>query len=407
MAWDPARTNQLLFTYGSIQCSPAEIQQLNLKPPTVYKPPFSNTAVSSGYTVFLSGYSQKVVDVENKIGNQVELNRALTRLRSSPRALNSTQLKGSVDTYSASGSYYRIDYRVNSGQIIVYNIQPIDAIQRARDKMEKVALYRVKKSQGVWRISRKTDTVISGYAAVNGQSNNLSKAPWLMGAHLEFEFGEGVNEFTLFHNPSVGGLGDTWESFQDKMGFTTDVTRKFATVLQRAQADGQEVKWVVHSQGGIIFSEAVRYILNNNSSWALNKLSFNGANSKDKGSVLDKQSVALHGNANNNWRSSYLFERAGVKVLATRANAYDLVNTIVGANSTNPWRLLGSVVYSNHVFSGSVQQSPHTLMHRDWESWNETMTNGPGKGRNALQKGFNAVDKAGRNAANVISNYLK
>ena len=51
--------------------------------------------------------------------------------------------------------------------------------------------------------------------------------------------------------------------------------------------------------------------------------------------------------------------------------------------------------------------SPHTLMHRDWESWAGKMTNGPGKGRGPIQKGFNAVDKTGRQAVKVISNYLK
>ena len=135
-------------------------------------------------------------------------------------------------------------------------------------------------------------------------------------------------------------------------------------------------------------------------------LSLNGINHKEKGSVLDKHSVALHGNGNNNVRSNFLFERAGVKVIATRANSYDLVS-MLGGNMANPWRLLGSVVHANHVLWGSVQQSPHTLMHRDWDSWDKAMTNGPGKGRGPVQKGFRAIDKAGRQAVKVISNYLK
>ncbi len=83
-----------------------------------------------------------------------------------------------------------------------------------------------------------------------------------------------------------------------------------------------------------------------------------------------------------------------------------LVN-VLGGNVANPWRVLGSAIYFNHVFWGSVQQSPHTLMHRDWESWDKAMRNGSGKGRNTLQKGFHAVDKAGRRVVKVISNYLK
>jgi hypothetical protein len=95
-----------------------------------------------------------------------------------------------------------------------------------------------------------------------------------------------------------------------------------------------------------------------------------------------------------------------VTVIGTRASSYDLVS-VLGGNVANPWHLFGSAVYFNHVFWGSVQLSPHTLMHRDWESWDEAMTNGPGKGRNTLQKGFHAVDKAGRQAVKVISNHLK
>jgi hypothetical protein len=84
-----------------------------------------------------------------------------------------------------------------------------------------------------------------------------------------------------------------------------------------------------------------------------------------------------------------------------------MVNTIVGLNTANPWRMLGSVVYANHVFSGSLQQSPHTLMHKDFDTWDKQMTNGPGKGRGVLQKSFDAVDKAGRNSIKYINNYLK
>ena len=118
-------------------------------------------------------------------------------------------------------------------------------------------------------------------------------------------------------------------------------------------------------------------------------------------------SVAFHGNANNNSRSKILFERAGVDVIATRANDYDMVNTIVGLNSANPWRLIGSAVYSNHVFSGSVLQSPHTMMHDGYNAWDYQMENGPGKGRNTIQKGFDALDKTGRKGIKYIDNFLR
>ncbi len=176
--------------------------------------------------------------------------------------------------------------------------------------------------------------------------------------------------------------------------------------MQDAQIAKNKTKWIAHSQGGLIFAEAVRYHLNGNRSWAITG-GFNGVFRKDKGESLNMHSVAFHGNANNNLRSKPLFGRAGIKILATRANEYDFVNTILGANSINPWRLLGSLVYLNHVTHGSNQQSPHTLMHEDFESWDEQMSKGPGKGRNKLQKGFNAIDKTGRSGVKYINNFLK
>ncbi len=118
-------------------------------------------------------------------------------------------------------------------------------------------------------------------------------------------------------------------------------------------------------------------------------------------------SVAFHANGNNNLRSKVLFDRAGIDVLAIRSNDYDAVYNIAGMNTLNPWRLTGSVLYFNHVISGSVQQSPHTLMHGSFDKWNEQMRNGPGKGRGSIQKGFNALDTVGRMGIKYISNYLK
>src|SRR5690606_41259880 len=84
--------------------------------------------------------------------------------------------------------------------------------------------------------------------------------------------------------------GDTWESLRDKLGFTTGVTRQFAKVLMDTQAQDNPTQWVVHSQGGVIFAEAVRYLLNGSSSWMLNKLRLNGLRNPDKGKMLNRHS---------------------------------------------------------------------------------------------------------------------
>jgi len=214
---------KLLLTHGDIQCSPALVAQLNAKP---HVPFFDKTIHSSpsvnGYKVLLTGYSQYIFEREESNANEHRrLLNLLNSLKSNPRPLNGRQLKGSVTTFSAANDEYRVDYNIHSGQVEVFNIQPQDRLQLARDLAEKIAVYRVKKNAaGVWSLSEKVDdeSVKTKYAAVNGQSNNLTKATWLMGSHLEYEYGKDFNEYTLFHNPSVGGMGDSWESFQDKFG---------------------------------------------------------------------------------------------------------------------------------------------------------------------------------------------
>lgn len=395
---------ELLLMHGDVQASPQHAAMLNEGPSAKFISDVDRGAANAGYAVVLTGYAHFVLLQEQRTGTSAYLDKLLVGLRSVPRPLSAKVLKGSVSTFSNENDFYRIDYRVANGQVMVYNIQPVDRLQKQRDRMEQVALYRVKRNgQGVWQAGVKVTSVTTAYAAVNGQSNNLTKATWLMGAHLEYEF-KNLQEYTLFHNPSEGGGWDAWESFRDKMGLTTPTTRTFAKVLADTQGKGNSTQWVAHSQGGIIFAEGVRYLLNGSSSWALNRLFLNGIRNPDKATLLDKHRVAFHGNANNNLRSKPLFKRAGVEVISIRTNDFDLVPNIAGMNTLNPWKVLGSIVYSSHVFAGSVAQSPHTLA-QSQESWNEHMKNGPGKGRNGLQKTFNKLD-AQFNKAKSTPNYL-
>lgn len=397
---------QLLFRHGAIQTSPEHVAVLNSHEmtPFIYEGLRNDTA-ETGYKVILSGYAEFMRKKERVTNEFRDLQNLLKGLRSLPRPAQVKILKGSVSTFSLKSNFYRVDYRIANGQIIVYNIQPIDKLQKQRDRQEQVALYKIKRNeQGIWQVSNRVDSVTTRYAAVNGQSNNLAKASWLMGSHLEYEF-KNLQEYTLFHNPSVGGVGDTWESFRDKIGCTTPVTKKFAQILAATQAAGNETGWVAHSQGGAIFAEGVRYLLNGQSSWALNKFQLNGIRSPDKGELLNKQSVAFHANANNNFRSRPLFARAGIKVLAIRANDYDMVPNLIGLNTLNPRKLIGSLVYSNHVFKGSVAQSPHTLM-QDQKTWSENMENGPGKGRGIIQKAFHKTEKTVSRLVRPRPNYL-
>lgn len=401
------KINDLLFAHGDIQASPREVIALNQTSPTLFTSDLEQSGATSGYQVLLTGYSNHVLRKEARLAEHYRfLDTALRQLRSSPRPDHGHVLKGSLDTRSIKNKFYRVDYRVASGQVLVFNIQPTSRIQRNRDAQERIALYRVKKNRdGIWRVGNPVQSATSPHAAVNGQSNNLVKATWLMGNHLEVAYGNSVSEYTLVHNPSNGGPNDTWESMRDKLGFTTEVSKRLAQTLSDSQAEKREISWVAHSQGGIIFAESVRYLLNGGSSTALSGLKLNGLRHPEKGELLDKHSVTLHGSGSNSWRSRRLFDRAGVKVVAIRAHDYDMVHQIVGMNTLNPRKLLGSAVYSNHVFNGSVSQSPHTTL-QSRESWEHNMQEGPGRGRGPIQSAFHKIDQRATKAAKIIKNYL-
>ena len=404
---DTQQMNNQIFSKGKIQVSPQHLQTLNMQQPTLFKPKNFNIVSNAGYKVFLTGYAQHILINEKNTHIYFKLERILNQLRSNPRPIDGGyQMKNSIDTRMSPAGSYNVWYKIISGQVVVYNIEVRDTDQEARDRLEKPGLYKIKKTgQGNWVKEYAATNITTEYAAVNGMQNNLNKATWLMGAHLDFEYGKStMKEFTLFHNPSIGFGGDFWESAKDKLGFTTDVTEKFSKVLQESQKAGNEIKWLAHSQGGLIFAEGVRYFLNGNSSWAILG-GFNGI-FKDKEEIsLSNHKVAFHGNANNNFRSNILFERAGIEVVATRVNDYDVVGNVIGLNTLNPRKFIGSFVYINHL-AGSVAQSPHTLS-QPQETWEKNMTSGPGKGRNTLQQGFENVVDVTQSTIRYINNYLK
>lgn len=392
--------NHLTMHFGALQVSPKKMANLNSRPGTQFADRLDQSPSVAGYQVVLNGYADHIFNLEKSADEFYFLENLLRSLRSNPRPISGHVKKGSLSTHQHSNDSYLVQYRIANGQVVVYNIQPQDKLQKQRDKLEKPGLYNVKKnSKGIWSISAKVDKVTTPHAAVNGMLNNLAKATWLMGSHIEHAYGKNISNYTLFHNPSGGWfMPDLWESTRDKMGFSTAVTKQFSQVLTQTQAAGNRTKWVAHSQGGLIFTEAVRYALNSGSSTALHRLRLNGMLHPDKGSVLDNHKVSFHGNANNIWRSKKLMERADINILAVRIHDYDVVGNVVGGNTSSLRKIAGSLVYFPHIKSGSIPQSPHTTMqsHKDWD---KQMRTGPGIGRSATQQAFEKTVK-------IIDNYL-
>jgi len=168
-----------------------------------------------------------------------------------------------------------------------------------------------------------------------------------MGNHITEMFKQdNVKEFTLFHNPSDGGFWDTYESSLDKKHQTTAVSKQFSSVLGNVQKNEKPVKWLAHSQGGLIFSEASRYYWENNHS----ELTYN--------------SVQFNAGANNEIETKHNLKNVNIKIIVFNNHPFDPVPNIVGGNAKDWVSMLGSFVGFAFVFTDNAERSPHTLPYK-------------------------------------------
>lgn len=177
--------------------------------------------------------------------------------------------------------------------------------------------------------------VSGSHGAVNGILNNVGRAMYLMSSHVQSRFGAG--SFLLVHNPTEGAARDLWEATRDKIGWTTAAARQFSEVL--ADVD-HPMSWVAHSQGGAIFSEAMR------------------VNLKQGITDMSNIRVAFHSGANNRWMTNRYAGKAGVGVVGYYDAPNDLVPQVVGLRAwSRPDRFLRSILSLPKLFG---DDSPHT-----------------------------------------------
>jgi hypothetical protein len=263
---------------------------------------------------------------------------------------------------------YLIKYEVGSNKVIVTSIllDKKALLEPAKSSLEKNALFRVKRQskerfhtgfmpdikmnalKNAWGQGVPVSAVKTTHAAVNGMLNDFNKARWLMGVHLDYAYQEDqMSEYTLFHNPSEGAFPDFYESVRDQLGFTTEVAKHLAAVLQQIQASGNNVKWVVHSQGGIIFKEAIRYHL------------------RKGGGSLSRNSVIFHAGGNNKASTDKLLIQVGIKKNGLdKDNPFDLVPQLAGFNDISCSAIKRCVPFFPKVAGTPGQletESPHTL----------------------------------------------
>lgn len=205
-----------------------------------------------------------------------------------------------------------------------------------------------------------THRVDTLHAAVNGMQNNLRKAAWMMGTHLETAYADAAQPFdsyTLFHNPTEGACRDLFECAYDKQSVVACSlnSQHLAAVLKEAQQRGHRTRWVAHSQGAIIFSTAVEFAL------------------KHYGMRLDCHSVSLHSAGCNIKRAELTCARAGITIEYVRNNPFDLVPNLAGPNDLSLGGLVRSLKFRGLVLGDDPLASPHSLPYLGLDTYVEQL----------------------------------
>lgn len=234
--------------------------------------------------------------------------------------------------------------KFSAERTMLYHVERLTSATYDKAKNEKG----IKKLEGAWESDPKpTQKVNTVHAAVNGMQNEVDKAAWLMGTHLDTAYKvDGIKAYTLFHNPTDKAFLDLVEcTFDKRQGAKSHNAKHLAAILAQNNQQGKKVKWLVHSQGAIIFCAALEHY----------RIYY--------GKPLTTQEVAIHGSGANIERFKEVANKMGMKINAIRNNPFDLVPNIAGANDLSASSLARSLKFRGLVFGKSSNPgvSPHTL----------------------------------------------
>lgn len=307
----------------------------------------------------LNDYDQNMVAKEiEKICAHPNATNALKHSRNPFRRLWRTQ-------YPFRSYHYLIKYDLQDKKINIADILFDEQLKGAKNSFsaERTMLYEVTREtlatydkaknkegieelKGAWNdVPQATTQVNTAHAAVNGMKNDVVKAAWLMGTHVDAAYqGDGIKAYTLFHNPTDNVALDAAECVFDKrLGQKSHNAQHLAAILAQNNQQGKQVKWVAHSQGAIIFCAALEHY----------RIKYSKA--------LTTQQLAVHGSGANIDRLKRMAHSAGMTINAIRNNPYDLVPNIAGGNDLSASSLARSVKFRGLVFGDDVGASPHTL----------------------------------------------
>lgn len=289
--------------------------------------------------------------------------------------------------YPFKGYHYLIRFSVLENGILVDDIfydfelmapQPVAAMERNalyRIDRKSDARFEAKPDRGIqealataWETEkqRPVHRIETRHAAVNGMQNDLVKASWLMGTHVDVAYrADAPKEYTLFHNPSEGGGEDFYECTTDKRFLNPSVrfgrnsysanVSHLAAVLRETQQRGHSTHWVAHSQGAIIFARAV------------------GLHNSIYGGSLNCHKISLHGAGCSISNAKMVCTQAGIEVLAVRNNPFDMVPNIAGGNDLSRSGLARSIKFRKLVLGDDSLASPHTLPYLGLETYHHQL----------------------------------
>ena len=313
--------------------------------------------------------------------------------------------------YPFGGYHYLIKFAVVGGSLVIDEIYFDYKLLGARGVgQERNALYEVTKdgsarmtsavdSNMVMRLQndwgRKTPQPIHRietlHAAVNGMQNDLNKAAWLMGTHVDVAYAQDqISSYSLFHNPSDGFYEDLFESGWDKgylprrRSYSHNVNH-LAAVLRDTQQRGHHTRWVVHSQGAIIFSKAVRLA------------------SQIYGGSFACHEVSVHGSGANLVTLRHACQLAGIEVVAVRNNPFDPVANVAGCNGLLGSGLARSLLCVDLVAGNNPLASPHTLPFLGLRTYYHQLKASGNHVRAGVVKGYLVIDEF-RNGYGPVGN---
>ncbi|MGE0467631.1 MAG: RHS repeat-associated core domain-containing protein [Steroidobacteraceae bacterium] len=193
-------------------------------------------------------------------------------------------------------------------------------------------LYDVSRDRLGRLVIESVDTPSSKTVFVNGMKNDLQTAA------VKALKQTGESSATLFYNPSHGFIADLTESFLMKITGTSSLGNQLAGVLQNYSG---LTAIVAHSQGSLIVSNALGVLAQSGFRFA------------------SQVSITYYGSAANVIVGRGLAQSVGANLNVVN-HALDAVGNIVGFNTLNPIKFVGSILASPTMFMGSAV-SPHSV----------------------------------------------